>query len=464
MGIQNLARNSSEYLVAIGWDVDKEGMNKAQKLVGGLFNKFDSWAKNAGKGYIQAAEMAVAAITAVTRYTVGLINTTAELDMQNKMLAKQYHVNENTMMAYTEALQQFNDIGITGYEDLFWASGETIKQYKELIKLGQDMQAPEGLKKTNVLLRDITFQLKRFNVIRKNAFRWITYYIGEAMGPQLTKYRNQLKELIDKVAVNMPKITKYIAKLLTIVLRLSLAIGTLAVNIGKILFDIFQMFDKLPGIVKLLPLIGLAMLGPLGQVFSLLTAIGLLFDDYITWKNGGEALLNWKEFDETIGKLKDTWEDFKTTFHLDEVFPQAGVAILQTVVDLFSGLALAINFVIGVVSTLLGLFNDLTVTIKNTFQSLSDFVPDLSGLGKDIGVNALSSILGILPGSSIFGRVFDNMEGSGTKQTGSGRGIVINHTDNSQNYVQKAEDISNLQNKKINNVLNANLLSRTPAI
>ncbi|PHM30032.1 transglycosylase SLT domain-containing protein [Xenorhabdus innexi] len=59
------------------------------------------------------------------------------------------------------------------------------------------------------------------------------------------------------------------------------------------------------------------LLGTTGIILALAAALWVLYDDYQTWKKGGDSVLNWKEWDESITwilkKLDEFKEWFKTT-------------------------------------------------------------------------------------------------------------------------------------------------------
>lgn len=469
MAFNNLANNASQYLVAIGWDVDKQGMNKAQKLIGDLFTKFDGWTKGVGKGYMAAAGIAVSALTAITKATTDLISETTKLDKINRMAAKQYFVNADTMMAYNESLAQFKDIGITDYEDLFWADEQTISQYKELIQLGQQIKAPEGLKETTELFSSLAFQVKRFNILVNNARRWIVYYIGQAMGPELIKLKNQISEFIDKLIKDMPTIAKNIAKVLTLVLRLSIALGKVAVVIGKVAIDLLKIFDKMPGFVKLLPLIGAFALGPLGKILSILTLIGLFIDDYLTWKSGGKALLDWGAFDKAITDLNETWQKFVNAFDLQNLFSDAGISLLQLVVNYFADWATEINSVIKGLNQLGEIWNKVSKPIKEFFgigqESNETTTSGSNSFIKNLLLNSLTGALRFLPGTGMMQKTLTNMSGMGTQQWyNPTSNNSINYYDNSTNNVNSPEQAASLQTKKANGIIQANWFGPSPIV
>lgn len=469
MAFNNLANNASQYLVAIGWDVDKQGMGKAQKLIGDLFTKIDDWTKGAGKGYMAAATVAVSALTAITKATTNLITETTKLDKINQMAAKQYFVNADVMMAYNESLAQFKDIGITGYEDLFWADEQTISQYKELIQLGQQIKAPEGLKETTELFSSLSFQVKRFNILVSNARRWIVYYIGQAMGPELINLKNQVSEFIDKLIKNMPTITKNIAQVLTLVLRLSMALGKVAVVIGKVAFDLLKIFDKMPGFVKLLPLIGLFALGPLAKILSILTLIALFIDDYLTWKSGGKALLDWGGFDKAITGLTETWKEFVNAFDLQGLFPDVGIRLLQYVVNYFENWVIQIKAVIEGLTQLGEIWNKVSKPIKE-FLGIGQESGETNSSNSNSSIKnlLLSPLLGalrFLPGTGIMQKTLTNMAGMGTQQlTNSSSNNSINYYDNSTNNVNSPEQAATIQTRKANGIIQANKFTTSPVI
>jgi hypothetical protein len=43
---------------------------------------------------------------------------------------------------------------------------------------------------------------------------------------------------------------------------------------------------------------------PIGLITTLILAIGLLYDDYQTWKEGGKSLIDWSKWEPAIEKAK----------------------------------------------------------------------------------------------------------------------------------------------------------------
>lgn len=50
-------------------------------------------------------------------------------------------------------------------------------------------------------------------------------------------------------------------------------------------------------------------MSPIGLITGLIVALGLLWEDYKTWKEGGNSLIDWEKWQPAIDKAKDaiTW-------------------------------------------------------------------------------------------------------------------------------------------------------------
>jgi hypothetical protein len=139
----------------------------------------------------------------------------------------------------------------------------------------------------------------------KSVLKAIYEAVGVKLMPQIRRGMDTLRE---KLIANLPRIADAAVPILDILLRILEATvtfgGRAAEGIGAALgwFNKFNNAAKgIPGIIigivaawKLLNLSFLA--SPIGAVIALATGIGLLVDDYLTWKEGGKSLIDWSKW------------------------------------------------------------------------------------------------------------------------------------------------------------------------
>ena len=105
------------------------------------------------------------------------------------------------------------------------------------------------------------------------------------------------------------------------ILWLGEIVGRVAFRITEAVGDIIDWWDRLDtetktlievigGLLVAWRLLNSAFLAsPIGIVMLLAGALGLLWEDYRTWKEGGNSLIDWEKWEPAIDKAKDaiTW-------------------------------------------------------------------------------------------------------------------------------------------------------------
>ncbi|EEC7437111.1 lytic transglycosylase catalytic [Escherichia coli] len=173
----------------------------------------------------------------------------------------------------------------------------------------------------------------------------------------------QIDNLRKKIIENFPKIEVTITKVIKGILWLGEIVGRVAFRIVDGVGDIIEWWGKLDAETKtLIEVIGglvVAMrilnstfwMSPIGLITGLIVALGLLWEDYKTWKEGGNSLIDWEKWQPAIDKAKDaiTW----LRDHLLEL--KDGVGGWQNALEILG------TFIAGVwVSKVLGAFGKIS--------------------------------------------------------------------------------------------------------
>lgn len=173
----------------------------------------------------------------------------------------------------------------------------------------------------------------------------------------------QIDNLRKKIIENFPKIEITITKVIKGILWLGEIVGRVAFRIVDGVGDIIEWWGKLDAETKtLIEVIGglvVAMrilnstfwMSPIGLITGLIVALGLLWEDYKTWKEGGNSLIDWEKWQPAIDKAKDaiTW----LRDHLLEL--KDGVGGWQNALEILG------TFIAGVwVSKVLGAFGKIS--------------------------------------------------------------------------------------------------------
>lgn len=173
----------------------------------------------------------------------------------------------------------------------------------------------------------------------------------------------QIDNLRKKIIENFPKIEVTITKVIKGILWLGEIVGRVAFRIVDGVGDIIEWWGKLDAETKtLIEVIGGLVVAmrilnstfwksPIGLITGLIVALGLLWEDYKTWKEGGNSLIDWEKWQPAIDKAKDaiTW----LRDHLLEL--KDGVGGWQNALEILG------TFIAGVwVSKVLGAFGKIS--------------------------------------------------------------------------------------------------------
>lgn len=145
-------------------------------------------------------------------------------------------------------------------------------------------------------------------------------FVGKAQG--------SLQNLRKGVMDNFGKISRVIQTIISVVTRVASAIGVLAVRVMKWIGGVVDWFGQLDdgtqdailalgGLVAAWKFLNLSFMAtPLGIILSLAAALVLLFDDFQTWKEGGESFIDWSKWEPGISAALDFLGRLKVTFGL----------------------------------------------------------------------------------------------------------------------------------------------------
>ncbi|WP_343103243.1 lytic transglycosylase catalytic [Escherichia coli] len=205
----------------------------------------------------------------------------------------------------------------------------------------------------------------------------------------------QIDNLRKKIIENFPKIEVTITKVIKGVLWLGEIVGRVAFRIVDGVGDIIEWWGKLDAETKtLIEVIGglvVAMrilnstfwMSPIGLITGLIVALGLLWEDYKTWKEGGNSLIDWEKWQPAIDKAKDaiTW----LRDHLLEL--KDGVGGWQNALELLA------TFIAGVwISKVTGAFSRLAgIPVPPWLKGWMAYAAYLYSDRENIGASAKSS-------------------------------------------------------------------------
>lgn len=279
--------------------------------------------------------------------------------------AQMLGIDENTLMAMRRGVGQFS------------------AQYSEMVK-SIGFNADQAALSSNRFMTSLKSLGEMAGMARDK--------IGSNLAGGLA---GQIDNLRKKIIENFPKIEVTITKVIKGILWLGEIVGRVAFRIVDGVGDIIEWWGKLDAETKtLIEVIGglvVAMrilnstfwMSPIGLITGLIVALGLLWEDYKTWKEGGNSLIDWEKWQPAIDKAKDaiTW----LRDHLLEL--KDGVGGWQNALEILG------TFIAGVwVSRVLGAFGKISgLPVPPWLKGWMAYAAYLYSDRENIGASAKSS-------------------------------------------------------------------------
>lgn len=269
---------------------------------------------------------------------------------------------------------------------------------RELLKA----YAAAGINITKVVQQSVKFNM----ALAKTGFALKAIYASTASKffPLLTQ---QMDIFRGKIYANMPKIIAMLEKFVAFVFKAFEATVILGTRVWSILQRIYDFFYTLHratdgwstvvlGLVAAWKFLNLAFIAtPLGALLTGFVAILALYDDFMTFVEGGESLINWKPLIPIIDGVKDS---FKALWEVVKGVWKALGYIGQAFYNLFKGdFDAALQSLVGLFDTLLetlGKVYGFLGSILNLSGRVAGYVASLFG-----GENGAKNIAAI-PGAS----------------------------------------------------------------
>ena len=287
-----------EYLVSIGWKVDKNSFNEAL----GSLSQFKDTSKilsmNAGQLLLKAASSFIKIGWQVTKTIFDMSTAMAQTDITVERFARATASSERTARAYMRTMEALGQ-DATSFEDLFLMTNEEYARFKDIYALSQRLEAPQGLQDTLVSIRDIQHEINKFKIILQYAGDWFVYFLGEQLGVEIDDLKQGLKGINDYLTENIQPNTKKLAEFVAPFVRIIIEILTWLTKVGTKIMEVgseSEVFETVGGLLdsignalstifELLNLI-LGLDGDLNSLASTFEIIGVVLDTISTIING----------------------------------------------------------------------------------------------------------------------------------------------------------------------------------
>ena len=211
-------------------------------------------------------------------------------------------------MEYYKANSYAGALGIDETTLQAMRDGKFTSEMEKYQKLRKDMGLNDDLAKSG---QEFAYQWRDMMMQLKALLEVILMTAGKALIPVLRLLNQLIQFVIHWFGKLDPQIKSFLATGLKIAM-LTLVFGGLFSAVAKFA-KLLPMLLGLLNIFKALRLVFLA--SPIGIVLALAAAIALLWDDYQTWKNGGESLIDWSKWsnglDSAIESIKTLSEQLR---------------------------------------------------------------------------------------------------------------------------------------------------------
>ncbi|EFP4108546.1 lytic transglycosylase catalytic [Shigella boydii] len=279
--------------------------------------------------------------------------------------AQMLGIDENTLMAMRRGVGQFS------------------AQYSEMVK-AIGFNADQAALSSNRFMTS----LKSLGEMAGMARDKIGSNLADGLAGQIDNLRKKIIENFPKIEVTITKVIKGILWLGEIVGRGAFwivdGVGDIIEWWGKLDAETKTLIEVIGGLVVAMRILNSTFwMSPIGLITGLIVALGLLWEDYKTWKEGGNSLIDWEKWQPAIDKAKDaiTW----LRDHLLEL--KDGVGGWQNALEILG------TFIAGVwVSKVLGAFGKISgLLVPPWLKGWMAYAAYLYSDRENIGASAKSS-------------------------------------------------------------------------
>lgn len=301
-----MAETLKEYLVKLGWDINKAQLSQVQNSLSSFNNSSNGLLKTLSKSFVKAgvsvAGFLGSSIAGITKMMFGI----ADADREVERFARRMWTTEENARSLTTALDAVG----ASFDEIFYMTPEEYRNLMELRNLGKSLEAPAELQGQLRQIRDINQEIDKLKVTLSYGTQWIAYYFLKIVGQDVDNVQDALEKLNAYLQKNLPQIAEKVAKVLGYVVRL----GKTGVEAFQRLTDVVgRLWDSMDSGTKVATsavtgFLALMKLGPVGMFIAAILALLLLLDDIFTWQRGGNSL-----FGEQYEQFSEWWNSLDTS-------------------------------------------------------------------------------------------------------------------------------------------------------
>lgn len=263
-------------------------------------------------------------------------------------------------MEYYKANAYAGALGIDETTLQAMRDGKFTSEMEKYQKLRKDMGLSDDLAKSG---QEFSYQWRDMMMTLKALMEVILMTAGKALIPVLRLLNQLIQFVIHWFSKLDPQLKSFLATGLKIAL-LTVVFAGLFTAVGNFV-KLLPLLKGVLNVFRALRVVWLA--SPIGIILALAAAIALLWDDFQTWKNGGESLIDWskwsngldsaiesiKDLSERLRNLAQSWIEFGkgsydkvvewTSRNVIESVAKAGTAASKAVIDTANGINRDVN-------------------------------------------------------------------------------------------------------------------------
>lgn len=295
-----------EYLVSLGWKLDREGMREVENTLARMRQQVDSF----GLPWARAAAIVSASFATMGASLAAFTDKLAQADLSYQKFALRMFTDTQTARRMKVATETLGE----SLEDIAWIP-ELRGRYKQLMGEGRAMEPGKDYQNQMRYMRDVRFEFTRLQQEMIYGSQWIGSYLIKYLAGPIGGLDQGMKKLNDWLQVHMPEWTEKVARFLTVVMNLGRSAWRAMEDLGGAIAKLWAGMSAGERAAALAAgaLWVFSKMGPLGQAIAMIGAAIVAIEDFYAYIGGDKSAKTlapiWHHLLAAIKPLKDIFND-----------------------------------------------------------------------------------------------------------------------------------------------------------